>query len=521
MKKWFYNLSIKYKMILVMSLISGIVLTLASTTILINDVLRFRQNMVSELNSLASLVALSNDAGIFFGISDTAYDNLKVLTANPNIVEAILFTEDGNLFANYSPLSNDQQEISITLAQYYFATDIPPKNGLIQENSFFRDNHLETFKFVVFEGEKIGMVYLRSDLKAFYDHLWRAGLLFLVVLVASMLIAVILATALQRLLTEPVYKLLQTMLEVARTNDYSKRELKQHDDELGQLCTGFNSMLTYIERRDKELEYANTEINKLNEYLKSDNLRMSAELDITRRLQQMVLPSAAELEKIKELDIAAYMKPADEVGGDYYDVLCHPSGRIHIGIGDVTGHGLESGVLMLMVQTAIRTLLENNISNPEEFLEILNRAIFQNVQRMNIDKNLTMTMLDYHNGKLRISGQHEYFLIFRKDGSCERIDTCELGFMVGLLPDINKFLDGKNFYLENGDGFVLYTDGITEAFDQNDEMYDLERLEKVISENWQKSAKEIQHEVINNLNTHINGSKINDDITLLVVKRRE
>ncbi|HSF76398.1 MAG TPA: GAF domain-containing protein, partial [Microcoleus sp.] len=104
-----------------------------------------------------------------------------------------------------------------------------------------------------------------------------------------------------------------------------------------------------VEDRTAQLAQANAEILVLNDRLKVENLRMSAELDVTRRLQQMILPQQQELESIEGLEIAAFMEPADEVGGDYYDVLKH-GGKATIGIGDVTGHGLESGVLMIMAQ---------------------------------------------------------------------------------------------------------------------------------------------------------------------------
>jgi PAS domain S-box-containing protein len=133
------------------------------------------------------------------------------------------------------------------------------------------------------------------------------------------------------------------------------------------------------------LERANKQILALNDLLKLENLRMSSELDVTRKLQQMILPKDKELALIVGLDIAGFMEPADEVGGDYYDVL-QQNGRIKIGIGDVTGHGLESGMLMIMVQTAVRTLLQSEENDPVRFLDILNRTIYGNVQRMSSDK---------------------------------------------------------------------------------------------------------------------------------------
>jgi len=126
-----------------------------------------------------------------------------------------------------------------------------------------------------------------------------------------------------------------------------------------------------VTQRTGELAAANAEITKLNQKLKVENLRLGAELDIARRVQQMILPRSEELEAIANLDIAGYMAPADEVGGDYYDVLVE-DGVVTIGIGDVTGHGLESGLVMMMAQTIIRTLKEVREADPVRFLNTVN-----------------------------------------------------------------------------------------------------------------------------------------------------
>jgi serine phosphatase RsbU (regulator of sigma subunit) len=250
-----------------------------------------------------------------------------------------------------------------------------------------------------------------------------------------------------------------------------------------------------------------------------ENIRLGTELDIAQRIQKMVLPTQKELDNVADLDIAGYMDPADEIGGDYYDVLQY-AGCVKIGIGDVTGHGLESGVLMLMVQTAIRTLLVSEISNPKIFLNTLNRVIYDNVQRMDSDKNLTLSLLDYSQGTLQLSGQHEEVLLVRKNGKIERIDTFDLGFMIGIEPDISKFVAQKTIHLEFGDGVVLHTDGITEARNLDNKLYGLDQLCEVISNNWQKPAIDIQKMVINDVRQYISTQKMYDDITLLVLKRK-
>jgi sigma-B regulation protein RsbU (phosphoserine phosphatase) len=246
---------------------------------------------------------------------------------------------------------------------------------------------------------------------------------------------------------------------------------------------------------------------------------MSAELSVSQKLQQMVLPTAAELSAIPDLDVAGFMRPATEVGGDYYDVLQY-EGKTKIGIGDVTGHGLESGVIMLMVQMAVRTLLVNDVSDPKAFIAVLNRAIFENMQRMNMDKNLSLVLLDYSQGKLQLAGQHEEVLVVRKNGEIERIDTLLFGHMLGLKADIRPFLDSTEINLDIGDGIVLYTDGITEAQNSAENMYGIEPLLAILRQQWSdNSAETIQKAIIADVYQYIGEQEVLDDITLLVLKR--
>ncbi|WP_317619397.1 PP2C family protein-serine/threonine phosphatase [Laspinema olomoucense] len=281
----------------------------------------------------------------------------------------------------------------------------------------------------------------------------------------------------------------------------------------------YQNLETKVEERTAQLAEANQEITLLNERLKAENLRMSAELDVTRKLQKMVLPKERELQQIPDLEISGFMEPAEEVGGDYYDVLFHEGG-VKFAIGDVTGHGLESGMLMIMAQMAVRTLLESEENDPIRFLEIINRAIYKNVERMNINKNMTLAILDYHQGQLKISGQHEEAIIVRAGGEIERIDTLDLGLYVGLEPDIGDFLNHTEFQLNPGDGVVLYTDGITEAEDINGVQYGLERLCEVVSASWNLSAHEMRERIIDDLMGYIGTQKVYDDITLLVIKQK-
>ncbi len=281
----------------------------------------------------------------------------------------------------------------------------------------------------------------------------------------------------------------------------------------------YHTLEDKVQERTAQLAQANEEISALNDKLKAENLRLSAELEVTKRLQQMILPKQSELEEIEGLEIAGFMEPADEVGGDYYDVLPQ-NDSVKISIGDVTGHGLESGVLMIMAQTAVRTLQEINETDPVKFLDALNRTLYGNLQRIDSYKNMTLALLDYQKGSLSLSGQHEEAIVVRTDGNLERIDTMPLGFPLGLEAEIADFVSQIQINLNPGDAVVLYTDGITEAEDINRVQYGIEKLCEVVRENRHKAAIEIRQAVIEDVRRHIGKQKVFDDITLVVLKQK-
>ncbi|MEP0859409.1 SpoIIE family protein phosphatase [Trichocoleus sp. DQ-U1] len=351
----------------------------------------------------------------------------------------------------------------------------------------------------------------------------------IVLCLIAFIVAIALGILTARRITRPIERITQASEDMA---DGSLEQAIEPGNivELEKLSNSFNRMAGQLEdlitgledkvkERTAELADANAEISALNEQLQAENVRMAAELSVARKIQQMILPKDEELRQIQELDIVGLMKPADEVGGDYYDVLRHDGG-IKIGIGDVTGHGLESGVMMLMTQTAIRVLLQHQETDSTKFFSTLNRVLYDNAQRTNSQKTLSLAMLDYQAGCIKLSGQHEEMIVVRSSGQIERINTDNLGFPLGLVTDIDEFIQQTQVQLQRGDGVVLYTDGIIEAKNSQRQEYGLERLCDVLSQHWQRSVDEIRQAVLADVLLHIGDSKILDDITLLILKQK-
>jgi sigma-B regulation protein RsbU (phosphoserine phosphatase) len=348
--------------------------------------------------------------------------------------------------------------------------------------------------------------------------------------VGVLIIAVVLLTFLiSGRITRSIGKLALAAGRISN-KDYDIELNLQTKDEIGDLGSAFMQMSREIksytehledmvQERTEKLEQALKEISILNEKLKDENLRLGAELDVARRLQLMVLPREKELSAIPDLDIACVMHPADEVGGDYYDFI-KVDGSVKFGIGDVTGHGLPAGVIMLMAQTAIKTMVHSGETDLRKILSMVNNVLYSNILRITEDKSMTLSLLDYKNKTYTLTGQHEYVIVCKKDGKVKIIDTNNLGMFVGLEPDIARFIGQTRFSLESGDLVVFYTDGVTEAVNEAKQEFGIKRLCRLVSEHHTLPAKDLLEKLMQAHKQYTGEARIYDDISLVVIKQK-
>jgi serine phosphatase RsbU (regulator of sigma subunit) len=261
------------------------------------------------------------------------------------------------------------------------------------------------------------------------------------------------------------------------------------------------------------------EAAKKQQHLEIENMRMSTELEIAQRLQTMVLPHRSEFSQVKDLAIAASMDPATEVGGDYYDILPTDDG-VYFSIGDVTGHGLSSGVVMLMAQSAFKMALQYSKGDLPDMMQKMNSVLYSNIRyRMNEETNMTMSVLKYRDGMLSICGQHEKVLMLRNGDPVEKIDTIDLGLYVGFVEDISRSLNVMQIKMAPGDMVMLYTDGATEAENGQGVEFGIDRLADSLRKNAADTPDAIIRAVMKDIEGWISGHTKFDDITLVIFKR--
>jgi serine phosphatase RsbU (regulator of sigma subunit) len=244
--------------------------------------------------------------------------------------------------------------------------------------------------------------------------------------------------------------------------------------------------------------------------------KAAREIEIASQIQTALLPKTMN---IAGFELAATMAPAEEIGGDYYDVLATPDGCM-IGIGDVSGHGLVSGLVMLMLQSSLATVArERPQATPAELLIAVNALLYDNIHnRLAKHEHVTMTLLKLErSGRVVYAGAHEELIIQRASGKIDLLPTP--GTWLGALPDVRSALVDQPAALEPGDTLVLYTDGVVEARNGDGEQFGMERLVSCIEALHGEAPQELVKAVRAEVDAWTSWSKgRDDDLTLLAAR---
>lgn len=254
------------------------------------------------------------------------------------------------------------------------------------------------------------------------------------------------------------------------------------------------------------------EMKKLTRYLER-------EMQVAVKIQTAMLPEVPDHDT---LEMAATMSPTAEVAGDYYDMVEGHDGCMWFGIGDVTGHGVTPGLVMMMAQTSFATLIgQPGPITPRDVIIAINRVIYKNVRhRLKNDEHMTLSILKYEgDGKFTYAGAHTDFVVHRKaTGTCERIETA--GLYVGILEDIEEVTENFEFGLELGDTLLLLTDGFTESLNPELGLLEYEGIIERLETNAHMDVQGLHDLLVKEALTWCNHMP-DDDMSLVVIRRRK
>ncbi|MCP4135571.1 MAG: SpoIIE family protein phosphatase [bacterium] len=371
--------------------------------------------------------------------------------------------------------------------------------------------HLGSFKKLDDFG--LGIIVTVNEDKIFeavYGIQRRNIIILLIVLCVSVLIVFFFAKS----VTIPIVKL------VEETHNFQETNLPVHaikgKDEVSFLTISFHAMIESILDSQRKLQdYADNlelKVEERTKELKEARDELWGEMKLAQKIQTVLLP---EEPAIPGYEITGYMMPADEVGGDYYDVI-NVEGYDWIVVGDVSGHGVPAGLVMMMVQTSVRVALAQKPDcTPAELLTAVNRAVAYNIKRLGEHKYMTIAIFAcFKDGLFHYAGLHLDLLLYRADsGDVDYINTD--GMWIGIMDEIGEYLPINSFTMNSNDILLLYTDGVTECLDKEGEMFSTEKLAEVLARIGKKSVEEIKQDVIKELEDYIR----DDDVTMVVMKR--
>ena len=253
-----------------------------------------------------------------------------------------------------------------------------------------------------------------------------------------------------------------------------------------------------------------------NEYLLDQSLekeRIEKELALAAAIQQRIIPK--ELPKIEGYEIAGINIPSKEVGGDYYDCIFLGDDKYAIIIADVAGKGVSAALLVNTLNAALYSYLEFNLPLTE-LADKLNKLIFKSSPA---DKYITffIAVLNSKSGELDVvnAGHNPAFLL-RNNGDLEQLEAGGIG--LGML-DFGIPYTGKNLTLGIGEKLFLYTDGIPEAMNINEEEYSDERMVDFLKKHADKNPKDFIMLIVEDVKEHVGSAPQSDDITSFFIKR--
>lgn len=263
------NLSIKSKLNILVLVVTGLALFLASVALTINDAGLIRSSRVQQLSALANVLGANSTAALTFDDSAAAAEILSSLRAQPSVCFACLYNAEGHVFATYRGAGGER-----------FSPGPPGPDG----DQSLASGYLDVTQRIVRDGEKIGTVYLHTTMTDVAAQVRRSVIIVAIVLFVSLGMAFFMSSGLQRIVSTPILELARSAREISANRDYSIRVRKSANDELGMLYDDFNAMLDQIQRSENQLQQAHAELEVR---VEQRTLELSqANLELTREIAE-------------------------------------------------------------------------------------------------------------------------------------------------------------------------------------------------------------------------------------------
>ncbi len=310
-------------------------------------------------------------------------------------------------------------------------------------------------------------------------------------------------------LTKPLSEFATSARSIANGDFATKLPIIKTDDEMKELYNSFDYMQNSLTSYIAELKSTTSAKEKI-----------ESELNIAREIQMGMIPKIfPPFPDRHDLDIYAMLRPAREVGGDLYDFFID-SGKLFFAVGDVSGKGVPASLLMAVTRSLFRSVA-TTIGDPMNIVKSMNSAISE-TNESNMFVTLFIAELDLSSGKLRYcNAGHNPPVLVSGNKNNRKVKFLELdpNVPIGLFEGFDYTL--QETHIDLGTSLFLYTDGLTEAENEDKVLYGEDALINVLKGVPNLSAKDMLNLVFDSVETHVNGAVQSDDLTMLVIEYRD
>ncbi len=242
--------------------------------------------------------------------------------------------------------------------------------------------------------------------------------------------------------------------------------------------------------------------------------RLYREMMVAQEMQRRLLPQSLPL--VEGVELTAVSSPAFEVGGDYYDFVRLDKHRLGIVVGDVSGKGVSAAFYMAEVKGIFQSL-SKICTSPKEFLIKANHALRETIDRKSF-VSMVYSILDTQNGELTLSRAGHCPVLYLSGERVEYVRPVGLGLGLSDGAILDGVTEEYRIQLKKHDICVFYTDGITEARNEAGEEFGYDRLLRVVRASREKSASQIEQDVLNEIYGFLHSDVVRDDVTIVVLR---
>lgn len=291
---------------------------------------------------------------------------------------------------------------------------------------------------------------------------------------------------------------------------------------IGTLLFGLKQSGSRFSGKDIELLYAAA--NQLAVAIENARLyqtevekqKIDYDLELARNIQKGLLPSC--IPDLNGFDICGIMIPAMHVGGDYYDLIPIDDNKIFVAVGDVSGKGLSASLYMTKLQTIMQLYCKSG-STPKEILIEANKLLSDSLDSGSFI-TLTLALFDKEKMKVKLCRAGHLPLLITENGKSKLLKSKGIALGLDAGPLFESNLEEIEIELRSGQLFSFFSDGVTEAMNENNELFGEERLLKIFNEHYHKKSTSIMNIVEEEINRFRGNAEQHDDITMVIVKTR-